>query len=281
MVIEDTAASIWPDCTAANRPWKGMLTISTVLPSRLPISFTRSISKPTNLPLRVLELPRHVADVGAHLQVGRPGEAGAAGEQQDRRHEGAAVQANPLHVVFLPRPRRALVSASAAPLAERARTVASASTLGGGLQASSPSSAKPRNGTGSPSRTSVLSSATSIRPCASTHRGQDARALALDPAGEEAAVRRGLERGAQILAPAGRLAQAEAGRQRDAAGPVHVAPPGGAARAGRRGGSRPWSRPGCPAGRRTGAADPAEAERAAGLHRDLPEVEPAERRHAA
>src|SRR4051812_23575346 len=50
MVIEDTAASIWPDCTAANRPWNGMLTISTLLPSRLPISLTRSTSKPTNLP---------------------------------------------------------------------------------------------------------------------------------------------------------------------------------------------------------------------------------------
>src|SRR4051794_18629793 len=50
MVIEDTAASIWPDCTAANRPWNGMLTISTLLPSRFPISLTRSTSKPTNLP---------------------------------------------------------------------------------------------------------------------------------------------------------------------------------------------------------------------------------------
>ena len=47
MVIEETAMSIRPDWTAENRPWKGMLSISTVLPSRLPISFTRSTSKPT------------------------------------------------------------------------------------------------------------------------------------------------------------------------------------------------------------------------------------------
>ena len=69
IVIEETAASIWPDWTAANRPWKGMFTISTFMPLRLPISLTRSISKPTMLAAGVLELPGHVADVGADLQA--------------------------------------------------------------------------------------------------------------------------------------------------------------------------------------------------------------------
>src|SRR5690349_8704981 len=50
------------------------------------------------------------------------------------------------------------------------------------------------------------------------HRGQDAGALALDPAGEQAAVRGGLEPAAQVLGAARRLAQAEAGREGDATG---------------------------------------------------------------
>ena len=51
MVIDDTAASIRPDCTAANRPLNGMFTNFTSMPSRLPTSVIRSISKPTILPL--------------------------------------------------------------------------------------------------------------------------------------------------------------------------------------------------------------------------------------
>ena len=44
-----------------------MLVNFTSMPSRLPTSVIRSISKPTILPLRVLEFPRNVADIGADI----------------------------------------------------------------------------------------------------------------------------------------------------------------------------------------------------------------------
>ncbi|MNG12467.1 hypothetical protein D3C84_960800 [compost metagenome] len=51
MVIEEIAMSTRLDCTALNRPLKGMLTNSTLFPARLATSLTTSTSKPTNSPL--------------------------------------------------------------------------------------------------------------------------------------------------------------------------------------------------------------------------------------
>ena len=92
--------SIRPDCTAANRPLNGMFSIATVLPSRLATSFDQVDLEADELAGRVLELPRHVADIGADGEVGGLG-GGARQGTGGGRHNGGkgGLQECPAHVV--------------------------------------------------------------------------------------------------------------------------------------------------------------------------------------
>ena len=62
-----------------------MFSISTVLPSRLRDLVDQVDLEADELAGGVLELPRHVADIGADREVGGPGGAGCPGQREGGR----------------------------------------------------------------------------------------------------------------------------------------------------------------------------------------------------
>ena len=147
-------------------------------------------------------------------------------------------------------------------------------------QAGIPSSAKLRNGTGSPGRTAVTASSSSISPPASTievRMPEPSRAMRW-AASPPAASR--VEPAAQILAAARALAHGERRRHRQA----QRRAPGKAREAGD---DRPGEQEKADHRRHGiarqadehGLAQAAEGQRPAGLHGDLPEIEPPVGRH--
>ena len=68
IVIDEIAISMRPDCTAGNRPLNGMFSICTVCAEALG-DLVDQVDLEADELAGVLELPGHVADVGADLQL--------------------------------------------------------------------------------------------------------------------------------------------------------------------------------------------------------------------